>query len=95
MATAAPFSSGVPKLVMDALRKLCDESLEKGLNLDPEEVSNLGVELETAFSLRAHILSRHIKKTSHVVRAAMPSYAAAWQAGGPGNDVVSLARRAK
>ncbi len=75
------------------LTALCEESLDFDRPLDCAVFDRLGIDFESAFSLRSQLLNRRVRKTAHCVRDAMPGiWAKAWADGG---DVINLARQAK
>jgi len=92
---AVPFPCGIPAGVFSQLKALVEDSLDRNAPLDGDAVDALGVDFESAFSLRGQMLTRRVRRTAPTVRQAMPELAALWKQGGEGNDVVSLARKSK
>ncbi len=75
---------------------MCEDSLDRSCSLDLRAVDALGVDYDSAFSLRSQILGRRVRKTSGRVRSDVENaYAARWLEGAEGSDVLSLARDAR
>ena len=93
---AVPFPRGIPPAVFAELKRLVEVSLERNSPLDAGACDALGVDFESAFSLRSQMLTRRVRRTAPAVRHACEAdLAPLWLQGGDGHDVVSLARRAK
>jgi hypothetical protein len=89
---------GLSDQVMLKLRNICEKSIDENRNLDLEELNSIGVDYESAYSLRTQIYSQRVRKSSSKVRNQFekgPQYLKMWQTGGHGNDILSLARHAR